>query len=126
MSSFQRQFHTDLGTEALSGTGVERILQNTGSYPTILYGVTIVNQTRPTADPRPAFFYISPDRVTGSRNYGMQWISAYNDGAWDLSYPAYIPQGHYLRMFAYGDAGDIVGFQYSSDNTMIDHGNLHS
>ncbi len=113
------QVHIDTGNLVLTGSiAAERILQSVGQEPTLIFDINLKNETRPFSDPRPCFFYVSPDKSTGAQTYGVKRCSAFNDQNWNFPTPIYIQKGHLLRMYIYGETSDIVGFQYSANQSM--------
>ena len=124
--SRKRIFFIDLPSENLSGTTMVQLLQQVGQQHNRLYGVTAINNTRPTADPRSAFFYISSTREGGAMNWGIRMTSRYNNGVWEFLRPLIIPKGHFMRMTINGETGDSVNFQYAGTEEMKDLGRTHS
>jgi len=78
--------------------------------PLQLISVTVKNETRPLADPRPAFFTVGNEVDVGN-NSGMKQISGYNDGHWRLDPPIKLLAAQYVCILAYGDNNDVIGCQ---------------
>ena len=122
----ERIFYIDLPSEDLSGITMVQLLQQVGQAHNKLYGITAVNNGRPTADPRSAFFFISSTREGGAMNWGIRMSSRYNNGVWEFLQPLVIPKGHFLRMTINGETGDSCNWQYAATEEMKDLGRVHS
>ena len=117
--------YIDIPTVALTGTSLTQLFQQVGNCPTLLYGVTIVNNTRPTADPRPCYWLICEDRGGGAMNWGVKYTARFNNANWYFANPLVIPKGDFVRMVVYGETGDECGFQYASSAALKNLGGTH-
>lgn len=80
--------------------------------------VTIKNETRPTADPRDAFFVTGPSPGVGGVAHGVKYASRFNDAHWRLAPPIKLRRGEYLSLLTHGENNDVIGAQIETSEAM--------
>lgn len=108
---------TDIASAAIGGgnTGIEQPFQ-VGSTPTRLISATIKNETRPLADPRPAYIRTSNQKGGSGISHGVKHASSYNDAYWRFDPPILIKPGGIIALLHNCGDNDSVGFQIETDH----------